>query len=250
MSENKVLAVVNGKEITNDEVQAFIQMMGQQGMQFNNEEGIKKITDELVNQELFYLDAIKTGLDKDEEYIKEVERIKESALKQYAVNNFLKDIKIEDSEVAEYYESHKDYFKKPEMVTASHILVEEEELANKIKKEIEEGKSFEDAATEYSTCPSKEKGGSLGQFGRGQMVPEFEQAAFEAEVNHITEPVKSQFGYHIIRVDGKTDDEYATLEEVRDEVTRQLTGLKQQEVYLNKAKDLSKEYKVEKLYNK
>ena len=82
------------------------------------------------------------------------------------------------------------------------------------------------------------------------MVPEFEQAAFEAVVNHITEPVKSQFGYHIIRVDGKTDDEYATLEEVRDEVTRQLTGLKQQEVYLNKAKDLSKEYKVEKLYNK
>lgn len=250
MSENKVLAVVNGKEITNDEVQTFIQMMGHQGMQFNNEEGIKKITDELVNQELFYLDALKTGLDKDEDYLKEVERIKESALKQFAVNNFLKDIKIDDSEVTEYYESHKDYFKKPEMVTASHILVEEEELANKIKKEIEEGKTFEDAATEYSTCPSKEKGGSLGQFGRGQMVPEFEQAAFEAEVNHITDPVKSQFGYHIIRVDEKTDDEYASLEEVKDEVTRQLTALKQQEVYLNKAKDLSKEYKVEKLYDK
>ncbi|QQK07483.1 peptidylprolyl isomerase [Miniphocaeibacter halophilus] len=248
MSESNILAVVNGREITKEEVQSFINMMGQQGAQFNNEEGMKKVTDELVNQELFYFDALKNGLDKNEDYLKEIERIKESALKQFAVNNFLKDIEIKDSEVEEYYNSHKEYFKKPEMVTASHILVEDEEKAKKVKEEIENGKSFEEAAVEYSTCPSKEKGGSLGQFGRGQMVPEFEQAAFNAEVGTITDPVKSQFGYHIIKVDNKTSEDYSSLDEVKNEVKRQLTALKQQEVYLNKAKDLSKEYKVEKFY--
>lgn len=111
MSESNILAVVNGREITKEEVQSFINMMGQQGAQFNNEEGMKKVTDELVNQELFYFDALKNGLDKNEDYLKEIERIKESALKQFAVNNFLKDIEIKDSEVEEYYNSHKEYFK-------------------------------------------------------------------------------------------------------------------------------------------
>lgn len=247
MSEN-ILAVVNGKEITKEEVQAFINMMGQQGMQFNNPEGINKVADELVNQELFYLDAKTNKLDENEEYLKEVERIKESTLKQFAVNSFLQGIEISEEDIEEYYESHKDHFKKQEMVGASHILVEEEELANKVLEEINGGKDFAEAATEYSTCPSKEKGGSLGQFSRGQMVPEFEEAAFNAEIGKVTGPVKSQFGYHIIKVDEKTPEDFFTLDEVRDEVRRQLTALKQQEVYLNKAKDLSKEYKVEKFY--
>lgn len=248
MSENNILAVVNGKEISKEEVQSFINMMGQQGIQFNNPEGINRVADELINQELFYLDAIEKGLDKNEDFLKEVERIKESTLKQYAVNNFLKDIEISDSDIEEYFESHKDHFKKQEMVSASHILVEEEELANKIMKEIEEGKDFAEAAVEYSNCPSKEKGGSLGQFSRGQMVPEFEEAAFNANLGEVTGPVKSQFGFHVIRVDEKTPEDYYTLDEVREDIKRQLTSLKQQEVYLNKAKDLSKEYKVEKFY--
>lgn len=248
MNENNVLAIVNGREIKKEEVNTFIQMMGQQGAQFNNEEGMKKIADELVNQELFYLEALKNGLDKNEEYISEVERMKESILKQFAVNNLLKEVKISDEEVTEYYESHKEYFKKPEMVDASHILVDDEELAKKIKEEILNGKDFKEAALEYSSCPSKNSGGNLGQFGRGQMVPEFEEAAFNAELNVISDPVKSQFGYHLITVNSRTDNEYASLDEVKDEVTRQLTGLKQQEAYLNKAKDLSKEYNVEKLY--
>ncbi|MDL2311206.1 peptidyl-prolyl cis-trans isomerase, partial [Peptostreptococcaceae bacterium OttesenSCG-928-C18] len=114
--------------------------------------------------------------------------------------------------------------------------------------ELENGKAFEEAAFEFSTCPSKEKGGSLGQFARGQMVPEFEEAAFAANVGELVGPIKTQFGYHIIKVDEKIEEGFAPLEEVKAEVTRQLTGLKQQEVYLNRAKDLSKKYKVEKFY--
>ena len=88
------------------------------------------------------------------------------------------------------------------MVRASHILVDTQAEALKIKKDIEDGKiSFEDAAARYSKCPSgRRSGGDLGGFGRGQMVKPFEDAAFSAPVGEITEPVQTQFGYHLIKV--------------------------------------------------
>lgn len=83
-----------------------------------------------------------------------------------------------------------------ETVHAKHILVDDEDKCQEIlEKIIGEETTFEDAAKEFSTCPSKEKGGDLGPFGRGQMVKEFEDAAFAAEVGHVVGPVKTQFGY-------------------------------------------------------
>jgi len=87
-------------------------------------------------------------------------------------------------------------------VRASHILVEDEETAKKLKAEIEKGISFESMAREYSSCPSKAKGGDLGWFGKGQMVKPFEEAAFSTPENKISAPVKTQFGYHLIKVTG------------------------------------------------
>ncbi len=86
-------------------------------------------------------------------------------------------------------------------VRAEHILVKTEAEANDIKTQIEEGKiSFEDAAKEYSKCPSKANGGDLGYFGRGMMVKEFETASFEGEVGKVSNPVQTQFGWHLIKV--------------------------------------------------
>ncbi len=91
-------------------------------------------------------------------------------------------------------------------VEASHILVKSEEEAKKIKSEIESGTiDFPHAAGKYSMCPSGGDGGVLGFFGRGMMVQEFEEAAFNAEVNKITDPVKTQFGWHLILVTNKED---------------------------------------------
>lgn len=89
-------------------------------------------------------------------------------------------------------------------VEASHILVKTEEEAKKIKEEIESGKiDFPHAAGKYSMCPSGGDGGTLGKFGRGVMVKSFEDAAFSAEVNKITDPVQTQFGWHLILVTNK-----------------------------------------------
>lgn len=85
-------------------------------------------------------------------------------------------------------------------ITASHILVDKHSQALKILEELKGGAKFEDLAKKYSTCPSGKRGGNLGPFGRGQMVKPFETAAFDLNVGETTkEPVKTQFGYHIIK---------------------------------------------------
>ncbi len=87
--------------------------------------------------------------------------------------------------------------------SASHILVKTENEANDLKKKIEEeGASFEDLARKHSQCPSGKRGGALGEFGRGDMVPEFDRVVFgDLPVGQVSEPVKTQFGYHLVRVD-------------------------------------------------
>jgi len=84
--------------------------------------------------------------------------------------------------------------------TARHILVDSEDRCIELKNEIENGTSFEDAAKENSTCPSSRKGGDLGKFGPGQMVPEFDKAVFSGDVGVVYGPIKTQFGYHLLEV--------------------------------------------------
>jgi peptidyl-prolyl cis-trans isomerase C len=86
---------------------------------------------------------------------------------------------------------------------ASHILVKTEDQANQIMKRLTDGEEFAAVARRFSSCPSGKNGGDLGWFGKGMMVPEFEKIAFEEEVGKVVGPVKTQFGYHIIKVTGK-----------------------------------------------
>jgi foldase protein PrsA len=137
----------------------------------------------------------------------------------------------EDSQT--YYESNKESFKIDE-ITASHILVEEEELAKEILKKLEAGEKFEDLAAQYGTDGTKDTGGSLGTFGKGRMVQEFEEAAFALQPGEISEVVKTQFGYHIIMVSDKNQGyrEYDDVKEsikstlVSDEAQKQIQALK------------------------
>ena len=162
------------------------------------------------------------------------------------VNKVLSEVTVTDDEVKSYYDNNKDQFVEPATARAKHILVADEAEADKIKAEIESNAiSFEDAAKKYSTCPSKEQGGDLGNFGRGMMVPEFEDAAFNAEIGKVTNPVKTQFGYHLILVEDKTDAKEKKFEDVKDQVTQQLIQQAQQNKYIDMVKELEGKYTVE-----
>ena len=89
--------------------------------------------------------------------------------------------------------------------TARHILVDAEDLCNELKTKIADGADFGEVAREHSSCPSGARGGDLGSFGPGQMVPEFDRVVFSADLNEVQGPVKTQFGYHLLEVTSRTD---------------------------------------------
>lgn len=241
--EDKIIAEVEGKPIHYSQVIRTIAEMGEQGRNLHTEEGIRQVGDELVHQELLLLDAKKQNLQEDEEYKKALEHMKDELLKQYAMNRLLNEVQPEEEELQAYYESHRDRYVQNKM-KASHILVESEEKAREILQEITDGRDFAEAAKEYSTCPSSEAGGSLGEFGPGQMVKEFDEAAQSAPIGVPTGPVNTQFGSHLILVEDRTEHT-STYDEVKDQIRQQYGLLKQQEVYLQKMAELKKQYKVE-----
>jgi foldase protein PrsA len=127
----------------------------------------------------------------------------------------MKDIEVTEEEIQEHYDSLK-----PE-IRASHILVEDEATANEVKKKLDEGASFEELVTEYSTdTGTVPNGGDLDYFGTGVMDPAFEEAAYALEVGEISDPVQSQFGFHIIKLTDKKELE--ALESMKESIKEEL----------------------------
>jgi parvulin-like peptidyl-prolyl isomerase len=144
-----------------------------------------------------------------------------------------------DSDAKAYYEANKDSFKVDE-VTASHILVKEEATAKEVQAKLQAGEKFEDLAKQYSIDGSAASGGSLGTFGRGAMVKEFEDAAFALKPGEISDIVKTKFGYHIIKVTDKNQGT-KTYEEAKDSIISNLVTQEAQKKIL----DLKKKTKIE-----
>ena len=165
--ENKVLAVVDGREIKESDLKALLKNLGQNAAYFNGPDGRKKIVDELVMHELMYSDALEKDLEKEEEFIDVMNTMKKSMLQQYNLRKMFNNVVLTDEEINNFYEKNKSMYKTDEMVKASHILVDSEEKANEILEDITDGLSFEEAAEKYSSFPSKQNGGDLGHSGKG-----------------------------------------------------------------------------------
>lgn len=244
--ENKILAKVNGKEITQAMLDRIVQNLPpQQAAQMNSEEGKQRLLEEVVSGELLYFDAVDNEMDKEKNFIELLEDAKRSLLQRYAVESIIAGISASDEEAKTYYESNAAQFEKAAEVSARHILVDDEEKIKDVKVEIEGGLDFSEAATKYSSCPSNQAGGSLGSFSKGKMVPEFEEAAFNLEIGQLSEPVKTQFGYHLIMVDSKTEGGTMSFEEVKDGIKQNLLNQKQFEAYNSKVAELKAKYTVE-----
>ncbi len=167
------------------------------------------------------------------------ERLKDDIiLKSYIEGEFYSKISIADEDVSGFYKQNEEKFVSPKQVKASHILVKEEDKIKEINKKLKSGESFEEIAKENSECPSGQNGGDLGFFGKGKMVPEFETAAFALGLNEVSEPFKTDFGFHIVKVTEKTDGGKQTLPEVTDGIRRHLEQVQAQEIISKKVGEL------------
>lgn len=240
----KIVATVAGQDITESELNKFLERVPAQQQQFvHTPEGRQQALTQYCNYFLFEKLGQERGYDKSEEFIDMLKGVTRELMGQYALTQLVKDETATEAECKEYYEAHKEQFAVGAQANAKHILTNTEEECQKVLKEIEAGeKTFEDAAKEYSTCPSKEKGGDLGTFGRGQMVKEFDEAVFTAEVGKILGPVKTQFGYHLIRVESLNQGGTADFEEVIEKIGQQIIANKQNELYMSTRAYLIEKY--------
>ncbi len=245
-ANEKVLASVGGKQITSADVDAMITSMGQNGATYNTPQGRAAILEELIAQKLMLLDATRNLYEREPAFKDRLNRAKENLLIDYAIEKTISSVRVTDDEAKEYYDAHPEQFDGQEQVSASHILVDDEAQAQALLEQIRAGEiSFEEAAGKYSKCPSSQNGGSLGEFGRGQMVPEFDDACFSMNVGELRGPVKTQFGYHLIRLDSKGTSEKLAFSDVRDAIKRKLTMEKQQAAYRSKVNQLKILYPVD-----
>lgn len=244
MSEQNILATIDEIVITDAEVDAFIANLPQeQQMYASHPQFRKQCLDQIVSVYLYAKMAEEEKLDETEEFKKIIASARKDILAQLAMNHVLKDIVVTEEEARKFYEENPQNFTKGGTVRARHILVKEEEECLQILTAIQAGeKNFEDAARESSTCPSGAQGGDLGEFGKGQMVPEFEQAAFAAEIGQIVGPVKTQFGYHLIKVEEKKEAALVAYEEIAERIKANFLQKKQNEAYTAKAMELREKY--------
>lgn len=154
-------------------------------------------------------------------------------------------ITVTEEEINTYFEENKDTFIQSEQVEASHILVDDEATANEVKTQLNDGKDFAELAAKYSTDASNaQSGGELGFFGKGDMVEPFETAAFSMKINEISDPVKTEFGYHIIKVTNRQEAQEASLEANRAEIEETLKDEKLNTEYSSWLTEKQEEYAI------
>jgi len=244
MSEQNILATIDGIQITEESVDAFIANLPKEQRRYaGNPLFRKQCLEQIVSVYLYAKMAEEEKMDETAEFKQLMESARKDLLAQFAMNKVMQSAVVSEEECQAFYAANPQNFQKGETVRAKHILVDEEETCQEILAAIQNGdKEFEAAAKEYSTCPSGQQGGDLGTFGRGQMVAEFEQAAFDAEVGQVIGPVKTQFGYHLIQVTEKNEATVIAYEVVAAQIREELLRQKQNEVYNAKVKELRVKY--------
>lgn len=259
--DESIVATMNGLEFTKEELyKELVEQNGTSALE-------RLITEEIVKQES-KKNNIKISDKEIEKTVKE-EEAKYGGVDEYKkmlssqgvtmkeiednVTYFLtlkklleKEMNVTDEELKAHFEEKKDSYNTPEQVKASHILVKDEETAKKVKGLIDSGTPFEEVAKEFSTDESnKTTGGDLGYFKKGDMVDTFDAKVFQMKVGEVSEPVKTQFGYHIILLVDKKPAQKANFEQMKETVKEEMLQQKLETEYPKWVEKKFEEYKVE-----
>ncbi len=210
-----------------------------------------RIINELINKHLITKRAYNEKLDLDQNVLNLIQKNKDSILAKYWLNNYLKNETSEEN-IKNFYNEYVKSFKEYKEVNASHILVKTKKEAVSIINKLKSKSQFSELAKTFSIGPSGKNGGNLGWFGPGQMVKEFEKAAFLIEKGNISQkPIKTKFGFHVIKVNDIRNAKPKKLYEIKKNIIEKITKVslsnlenkirKNQDVVIVKFKDVVKE---------
>ncbi|MFH1406761.1 MAG: peptidylprolyl isomerase [Candidatus Omnitrophota bacterium] len=240
---SNIIATVGNKVITKSEFNREIAKLPPPYQKIANARP-QEFLDELILEELLINEAKTRGLENNPEVRELFNEAKSKILVAKLVDDESRKItSVSDREMRTYYEENKSSFDMPERYRASHIMVDTQKEAQDILTSLKQGANFEELAKEKSTDPTKDRGGDIGYFAKGQLLPEFENTAMSLNVGEISGVVKSPIGYHIIKLTDKQDARIASFEEARPKIEALLIEQKRKEAFgelVKKLKDKSR----------
>jgi len=241
----QTLSEVNGGVITTEDYKKEVETLPPYLKPMaDTPEGKKELLETMVIRELILQQAQKDGIEKSPAVADKLEDLKKRVVVEaYLKKKVEEQANITDADLQKFYEQNKEKFKTGEQVHASHILVKTEKEAQDILAQIKKGGNFEELAKKHSIDGAAAKGGDLGWFGKGSMIPEFEKVVFGLKEGELSGVVKTQFGYHIIKLTGKRAAGTRPFDEVKEQIKAAMLPEKQQGVFQKLKEDLKKDAK-------
>lgn len=238
-AEDKVLAKVNGEAITDKDIEIALPDVLAEYPNLDAKQQREITLDFLIEMKAAAQKAKAEKLENGDEFKRRLSYVRERVLMQELLAKVAKE-GVSDAKVKAFYDEQVKAIKPVEEVRARHVLVEGEEDAKKIITRVKGGEDFGKIAKEVSKDPgSGAEGGDLGYFTKERMVPEFAEAAFAAKVGDVVGPVKSQFGWHVIKVEDRRTKPVPTLDQVKDRIAQGLAGKAQGE-YIKTLREAAK----------
>lgn len=221
-AEDKVVATINGKAVTEADLAVAEGEIGQDMGSMPDDQKKMSLLEFLIDNQLFAEAAEQSKLGEGPAFESRLAYLKRRALRELYFEKIIKGA-VSDADARKLYDDQVKLLKPEEEAQARHILVEDEKLAKEIKDKLKNGGDFAALAKEHSKDPgSKDNGGDLGYFTRGQMVPQFEEAVFTLNKGDVSEPVKTQFGYHVIKLEDKRTKAPPAFEVVKDRILQSM----------------------------
>ena len=243
-TDDKVLATVSNGAITIKDFEARIAKMPAYYRSVVDQNK-KRYLEELIAEMLFYEEAVRQKVHRD----KEVLEVLDDAKKKITIAKFIKNevddkVRVSDEEMRKMYEANKNELKKPALWRASHILVASQIEAKEIQKLLKDGANFEELAGTRSIDATAERGGDVGYFRLGQIIPDFEKACLKLDIGQTSGIIHTQFGYHIIKLTDKKEPLLQSYEEAKPAIEAELKRRKKAELFDNLVMNLKDKYGV------
>lgn len=246
--DSKVLVTINDDKITMSEFNKELDKIPMNmKMMVASESGKKTFLDRLIVKKLLLKEAEKTNIEQDKDFQSKLAEIKE----QLTIESLLKkkltsSANLTDEGLQKFYDANKEKFRKEREISTRHIILKSDEEARQVKEKLAAGEDFSELAKRYSIDPNaKATGGEVGFHPKGTLLPEYEAAAFKlTKVGQVSPITKTQFGYHIIKLEGIKPPQYVPFAEVKEFIKQQLVQEKQKEVIDKYIEDLRKGSKI------